>query len=119
MFVGDLFWTDSANGKAASETTTGTNGHLGLLETDNDFNSLLVFDDLGVTFGEVTSVFEERPIAAGYVYEGEDNLVGKIVDIDEDPAETFVLAAQVDFVEDDSVDQVLVKVSSVKVKLET
>jgi hypothetical protein len=57
-----------------------------------------------VALCEVAGVLEEGPIAAGDVDDGEDDLVGKIVDVDEDPAEAFVLAAQVYLVEDDCVD---------------
>jgi hypothetical protein len=97
-----LLCANGADGEAAAEAVADCDG--ALFQAHNDFDGLLVFDHLGVALCEVAGVLEEGPIAAGDVDDGEDDLVGKIVDVDEDPAEAFVLAAQVYLVEDDCVD---------------
>ena len=97
-----LLGADSAHGETAAEAVADGDGVL--LQAHDDFDGLLVFDHLGVALCEVARVLEEGPVAAGYVDDGEDDLVGQVVDVDEDPAEAFVFAAQVDFVEDDGVD---------------
>ena len=97
-----LLRTDSAHGEAAAEAVADRNGVF--FQAHDDFDGLLVFDHLGVALCEVARVLKERPVAAGYVDDGEDDLVGQVVDVDKDPAEALVFAAQVDFVEDDGVD---------------
>ena len=97
-----LLSADGAHGEAAAEAVAARDRVL--LQAHDDFDGLLVFNHLGVALCEVARVLEERPVAAGHVDDGENDLVGKVVDVDEDPAEAFVFAAEVDFVEDDRVD---------------
>jgi hypothetical protein len=91
---------------APAEATVTASCSLVVFKTHNDLDGLLVFGDLGMTLGEVACVLVQRPVATGDIDAGEDNLVGQIVYVDEDPAETLVFAAKVDFVEDDGVEEV-------------
>jgi hypothetical protein len=91
---------------APAEATFTASCSLVVFKTHNNLDGFLVFGDLGMTLGEVACVLVQRPVAAGDVDAGEDNLVGQIVHVDEDPAETLIFAAKVDFVEDDGVEEV-------------
>ena len=102
VLVGCVLRADGADGEAAAQAVADCD--CVFLQAHDDLDGLLVFDHLGVALCEVARVLEEGPVAAGYVDDGEDDLVGQVVDVDEDPAEAFVFAAQVDFVEDDGVD---------------
>jgi hypothetical protein len=46
------------------------------------------------------------PVTASDVDEGENDLVWQIVNVEQLPAKSFVLASEVDFVEDDDVDEI-------------
>jgi hypothetical protein len=72
----------------------------GFFKAENDFDGFFVFDDFRVAFGEVARVFPERVVAAEDVDQGQDDLVGRVVEVDDFPLDAFVSAAEVDFVED-------------------
>jgi hypothetical protein len=84
-----------------------------LFESQDDFDCLFIFDDLGmpivlsvshvastdvgslrnVPFGEVPGILVKRVIAAEDVYEGQDDLVWRVVDVYSDPADSLVAFA--------------------------
>ena len=57
-------------------------------------------DGVGLPFGEITRVLPKRVVAAEYVDQGQEDLVGGVVEVYDFPLDAFVSAAEVDFVED-------------------
>jgi hypothetical protein len=57
-------------------------------------------DGSDLPFGEITRIFPKRVVAAEDVDQGQDDLVGRVVEVDDFPLHAFVPAAEVDFVED-------------------
>jgi hypothetical protein len=53
-----------------------------------------------IPFGEVTRVFPKRVVAAEDIDQSQEDFVGRVVDVNDDPIDAFVPAAEVDFVED-------------------
>ena len=51
-------------------------------------------------FGEVTCIFPKRVVAAEDVDQSQEDFVWCVVDINDDPIDAFISAAEVDFVED-------------------
>jgi hypothetical protein len=85
----------------------------GFFKSKDDFDRLLVFDDLGVSiilgvshvastdvrdlrdvpFGEVPGILVKRVIAAENVDEGQNDLVWRVVNVYSDPADSLVAFA--------------------------
>jgi hypothetical protein len=97
--------TNSCNRESATAATSvvGTvifaSGR-GFFKAEDYFDRFFVFDDFRVAFGEVARVFPERVVAAEDVDQGQDDLVGRVVEVNDFPLDAFVSAAEVDFVED-------------------
>lgn len=77
-----------------------------LLQAEHNLDRLLVLDDLGMALGEVTGVLVQRPVAAEHVDECQGDLVEGVVDDHDNPVDALIFQAEVDFVEDDDVDDV-------------